>query len=48
MENVKVREGNGEVLVFLDKHMPTELWAIREAYKILGREIIRLEHKGEQ
>lgn len=41
MEQVKVREANGEVLVFLDRHMGDRLHALQEASKIIQREIIR-------
>jgi len=40
---VKIREVNSEVLVFLDKNCPNELSALREAIKILEREVIRHE-----
>lgn len=37
---IKIREVNSEVLVFLDKNCPDELTAMREAAKILQREVI--------
>lgn len=40
---VKIREVNSEVLVFLDKNCPDELTAIREAAKILQREVLYRE-----
>lgn len=45
MNNIKVREVNSEVhiIVFLDKNQPTELSAIREAAKILAREVMYRE-----
>lgn len=41
MEQVHVKEANGEVLVFLDKHYSTALAALEEAAKSIQREIIR-------
>lgn len=41
--NVQVREVNSEVLIFIDKNMPTELAALKEATKILQREVLYLE-----
>lgn len=41
--NIRVREVNSEVLVFIDKNMPNELEALREAAKILAREVLYLE-----
>lgn len=41
MEQVQVREVNGEVVVFLDKHYSTRLAALEEATKALQREVIR-------
>lgn len=46
MEQVHVKEVNSEVLVFLDKHMGDKLNALREAAKIIQREIIRAEFSG--
>lgn len=43
MESVKVREGRSEVLIFLDRHFPDNLSALREAAKAVQREIIRYE-----
>ena len=37
--NVIVREVRSEVLVFIDRNMPDELSALREAVKILSREV---------
>lgn len=42
-QNIKVREGRKEVLVYLDKFYPDELTAIREASKVLQREVIYRE-----
>lgn len=41
MDQIQVRESNGEVLIFLDRHMGDRLNALQEAYKIIGREVIR-------
>jgi hypothetical protein len=41
MEHVKVREGNSEIIVFLDRYYSTELYALQEAARSLQREIIR-------
>lgn len=41
--NVRVREVNSEVLVFIDRNMPDELSALREAAKILQREVLYRE-----
>ncbi len=43
MESVKVREGRSEILVYLDKHFPDNVSAMREAAKAIQREIIRHE-----
>ncbi len=43
MEQVKVREGNSEVLIFVDKFNATELQALKEASKIIQREVVRRE-----
>lgn len=40
---IKIREVNSEILVFLDKNCPDELSAIREAAKILQREVMYRE-----
>lgn len=40
---IKIREVNSEVLVFLDRNCPDELSAIREAAKILQREVLYRE-----
>lgn len=40
---VKVREVNSEVLVFIERNMPDELSALREAAKILLREVMYRE-----
>lgn len=41
--NIRVREVNSEVLVFIDRNMPDELSALREAAKILAREVLYRE-----
>jgi hypothetical protein len=41
MEQVHVREANGEVLIFLDKNMGDRLNALEEANKIIQRELLR-------
>lgn len=41
MEQVHVREANSEVLVFIDRNMGSRLNALREAAKIIEREVIR-------
>lgn len=43
MDQIHVRESNSEVLVFIDRNMGDRLNAIREAAKILSREVTRLE-----
>lgn len=43
MESVHVRESNSEVLVFIDKNMGSRLNALREAAKIIQREVVREE-----
>jgi hypothetical protein len=43
MDQVYIREGRSEVLVVLDKHLPDRLTAMREAARILSREVIREE-----
>ena len=43
MEQVHIREARSEVLVFLDKHFPDRLMALKEAVRILQREVIREE-----
>ena len=40
---IKIREVNSEVLVFLEQNYPTELSALREAAKILQREVLYRE-----
>lgn len=45
MEQVYVREANGEVLVILDKHVGDRINALKEASKIILREVIREENK---
>ena len=40
---IKIREVNSEVLVFLDKNCPNELVAMREAIKLLQKEVMRNE-----
>lgn len=42
MDQIHVREGNSEVLVYIDRYLPTKLLALQEAAKILQREIIRV------
>lgn len=43
MEQVHIREANGEIVIFLDKHYSTPLHALQEATKALQREVIRYE-----
>lgn len=43
MNQVKVREGKSEVLVYIQKFMPDELSALKEASRLLQKEIIRYE-----
>ncbi len=43
MEQVHVKEANSEVLVFLDRNMGDKLNALREAARVVQREIIRVE-----
>lgn len=43
MEQISVKEVNSEILIFLDRNFPDTLSALREAAKILQREIIRYE-----
>lgn len=45
MNNIAVKEVNSEVhiIVFLDRNLPDELSAIREAAKILQREVLYRE-----
>ncbi len=43
MEQVQVREANSEVLIFLDKFPGDRLNALKEASKILQREVLRVE-----
>lgn len=38
--NISVREARSEVIVFIDRNMPDELSALREAAKILAREVM--------
>lgn len=45
MEQIKVSEANGEVLVFLDRHMGDRLNAMKEAARILGVEVLREQSK---
>lgn len=40
---ISVREARSEVLVFIDRNMPDELSALREAAKILAREVLYRE-----
>lgn len=42
-QNIKIREGRKEVLIYLDKFYPDELSALKEATKVLQREVIRRE-----
>ena len=41
MEQVYVKEANGEVWIALDKNMGSRLAALEEAVKVLQREVIR-------
>lgn len=45
---IKVREVNSEILIFLDKNFPNEISALREAAKILEREVIYRESHPNQ
>jgi hypothetical protein len=45
MEQVKIKEVRSEVLVFLDYNHPTDLDALREAARVIQREVLRLEAK---
>lgn len=45
---VKVREVNSEVLVFIERNMPDELSALREAAKILQREVLYRESNADK
>lgn len=40
---IKIREVNSEVLVFLDKNCPDELSAMREAIRLLQKEVLYAE-----
>jgi hypothetical protein len=41
MEQVYIREVNGEVLILLDKHLPDKISTLEEAIRVLKVEIIR-------
>ena len=43
MGQVHIREGRSEVLIFIDKHMPDRLSALKEAARILQVEVVREE-----
>ena len=43
---ITVREVNSEILIFLDNNRSTRLDALREAAKILAREVIREESRN--
>lgn len=42
-QNIKVREGNKEVLIYLPQFYPDELSALKEAAKMLQREVVYRE-----
>jgi len=42
---IVVREVNSEILIFLDNNRSTRLDALREAAKILQREVLREENR---
>lgn len=42
-QGISIREANGEVIIFLDRHAPTALAALRDADKILRRAIMKEE-----
>ncbi len=46
MEQVYVREANSEVLIYIGNNVGDRLTALREASKILQREVIRAESQG--
>lgn len=48
MEQISVREVNSEILIFLDRNLPDRLSALREAVKILQREVIRYEASSDK
>lgn len=43
MGKIYVREGNSEIIIFLDKHYSTDTHALQEASKILQREVVYRE-----
>lgn len=43
MDQIKIREGRSEVLVYTDKHFPDELSLLQETIRILRVEVMRLE-----
>lgn len=43
MERVHIKEANSEILIFLDYNHSTKLSALKEAVRILQREVIRVE-----
>ena len=43
MNNIIVREGNSEIIIFLNKYYSTDTHALQEAYKILKREVLYRE-----
>lgn len=45
---IVVREVNSEILIFLDNNRSTRLDALREATKILQREVIREERQEQK
>jgi len=45
MESVYVREVNRELWIDLGRNHPTKLSALQEGYRILGREVIRVQSK---
>ena len=43
MDQVLVREGRSEIIIYTDRHFPDEVSAMKEAAKILQREVMKLE-----
>lgn len=43
MDQVLVREGRSEIIIYTDRHFPDELSALQEAARILQREVVKRE-----
>lgn len=43
MDQVLVREGRSEIIIYTDRHFPDELSTLREAARILQREVLKRE-----